>query len=279
MECHRWGQVVGVPGGSPGVVRFWRAVSWLSVYEAVMELVKAVRRACFRRFSRVGQCSCCCMASTHADLLQFCFTHLTARLWAFFQCLDIVGSEWIPDRGDILKHRSHKCFVCCVFESFICSFVKRQDTNVYVMVNALEMRLIPCAHYTAAQRKKAVAEDWRFYGHFTLKSGSLLGSFTVRMCNKLLTQWVFVVCYREIWNTRVFCRSQVVKTRWLRQNLKQRVFHISSSSRLAGYDKTYTTRVSYFAVSHSDPLCKLYISTSTETALHKPISANQCRPI
>ena len=88
----------------------------------------------------------------------FVFTHLTSPL-NFFQCLDVVGSEWIPDRADILKHRSHECFVCCVSESFICSFVKRQDTNAYLIVNALGMCLIPCAHYTDAQRKKAVTED------------------------------------------------------------------------------------------------------------------------
>jgi len=33
------GEVVSVPGGSV-VVGFWRAVFWLNVYEAVMELVE-----------------------------------------------------------------------------------------------------------------------------------------------------------------------------------------------------------------------------------------------
>ena len=51
----------------------------------------------------------------------FVFTHLTSPL-NFFQCLDVVGSKWIPDRAGILKHRSHECFVCCVFESLICGF-------------------------------------------------------------------------------------------------------------------------------------------------------------
>ena len=36
------------------------------------------------------------------------------------------------------------------------------------------------------------------------------------------------------------------------------VTSFSRSSRLVGYGKTYTTRASYFAVSHSDQLCKLY---------------------
>ena len=34
-------------------------------------------------------------------------------------------------------------------------------------------------------------------------------------------------------------------------------FSCVRSSRLAGYDKTHTSRVSYFVVSHSDPLCHL----------------------
>ena len=33
----------------------------------------------------------------------------------------------------------------------------------------------------------------------------------------------------------------------------------ASESSRAGYDQTYTTRVPYFAVTHSDPLCSIYM--------------------
>ena len=59
----------------------------------------------------------------------------------------------------------------------------------------------------------------------------------VRVINS--SQNVFFVGYRRIRNTR--CVR----------------FIIDCSLRFAGYDKTYTARVSYFAVTHPDPLRKL----------------------
>ena len=37
-----------------------------------------------------------------------------------FQCIDVVGNKGVPDRAGIFKHRLHKCFLCYIFESFIC---------------------------------------------------------------------------------------------------------------------------------------------------------------
>ena len=59
------------------------------------------------------------MVTTHAVVLFYPSYCLPLN---FFQCLDVVVSEWIPDRAGILKHRSHDYFVCRVFKSFICSF-------------------------------------------------------------------------------------------------------------------------------------------------------------
>ena len=56
----------------------------------------------------------------------------------------------------------------------------------------------------------------------------------MHMCDKQLTQWGFFVAnYREIRNTR--CVR----------------FVVASSSKLAGYDETYTAIVSYLAVTQN----------------------------
>ena len=96
--------------------------------------------------------------------------------------------------------------------------------------------------------KKVVSEDWQFC-YFMLKAGSYQD---VRSCNKQFTQWVFFIIYCKLCN---ICRIS---------------FIVASVSKLAGYDKTYTTCVLYFMIiTHSDPSCKLslYIILSPSVLL------------
>ena len=57
-------------------------------------------------------------------------------------------------------------------------------------------------------------------------------------------------CLHELWLSHWFCPL------WLCSITAS----LQPSSRLAGYDRTYTTCVSYFVVTHSDPLHKLCLS-------------------
>ena len=65
----------------------------------------------------------------------------------------------------------------------------------------------------------------------------------VRTCNKQLTQWIFFVIYCKLGNICLIS------------------FVVASLSKLARYDKTYTTCVLYFIIiTHSDPLCIFSLS-------------------
>ena len=90
-------------------------------------------------------------------------------------------------------------------------------------------------------------------GSFVVISCSKLDPYQDgRTCNKQLTQWVFFIIYCKMRN---ICRISFV---------------VASLSKLAGYDKTYTTRVLYFVIiTHSDPLWKLslYIILSPSVLL------------
>ena len=83
-------------------------------------------------------------------------------------------------------------------------------------------------------------------GSFVVISSSKLDPYQdVRTCNKQLTQRVFFIIYCKLRN---ICRISFV---------------VDSLSKLASYDKTYTTCVLYFMIiTHSDPLCKLSLSLS-----------------
>ena len=101
-------------------------------------------------------------------------------------------------------------------------------------------------------------------GSFVVISCSKLVPYQdVCTCNKQLTQWVFFIIYCKLRN---ICRISFV---------------VASLSKPAGYDKTYTTCVLYFIITHyttcvlyfiithSDPLCKLslYIILSPSVLL------------
>ena len=55
-------------------------------------------------------------------LLHGVHTQIFCSLLKFFQCLDVVGCDGIPDRAGILWHRLQGCFICCIFQPLIGDF-------------------------------------------------------------------------------------------------------------------------------------------------------------